>query len=445
MKRLLCTLVTLLLMQTSIAFASTDQIEVVIPEWDVIVNGQIIDIEHSQYPVIAHKGVTYFPMTYDYLSSMGLSLNFDSEDGLKIDKNSGIADLKQSFLGANNITGSKHMAHIAPFKVEVNGEVIDNYNEEYPILLFRDITYFPMTWRFAVEEFGWSTTWSDDIGFVINVAATRQAINTNNVENSNTSVVTQSTEKYSNNITEQVILRYNGITITAKSIDYGTSYNGPELKLLIENNTNDSITVQIRDLSVNGIMMDGIFSSEVASGKKRNDEISFMKSYLEAAGIEIFKDVEFKFHIFDSDSWNTIHDSEVIKLTASVDPSFKQSNLDEGVLLLDQNGVKIISKGLEQGDSYSGPELRFFIENNSNRDITIQARDVSVNGYMINHIFSSDIVEGKACYDGLMISKSDMEENGIELVEEIELYFHVFEKDGWDTVFDSDVVKILPE
>ena len=38
--------------------------------------------------------------------------------------------------------------------ITVNGKTINNDEEPYPLLVFRDVTYFPLTWRFAVDEFG---------------------------------------------------------------------------------------------------------------------------------------------------------------------------------------------------------------------------------------------------------------------------------------------------
>ena len=47
------------------------------------------------------------------------------------------------------------------------GKAIDNKKEEYPLLVFRDITYFPLTWRFAVDEFGWNYTFDSTKGLNI--------------------------------------------------------------------------------------------------------------------------------------------------------------------------------------------------------------------------------------------------------------------------------------
>jgi hypothetical protein len=38
---------------------------------------------------------------------------------------------------------------IPSFNVELNGVKIDNEHQEYPLLVYKDITYFPMTWDFS--------------------------------------------------------------------------------------------------------------------------------------------------------------------------------------------------------------------------------------------------------------------------------------------------------
>ena len=42
--------------------------------------------------------------------------------------------------------------------------------EPYPLLTFRDVTYFPLTWRFAVDMFHWEYSFDSENGLVINSA-----------------------------------------------------------------------------------------------------------------------------------------------------------------------------------------------------------------------------------------------------------------------------------
>ena len=105
------------------------------------------------------------------------------------------------------------------------------------------------------------------------------------------------------------------------------------------------MTVQARNSAVNGVMIDTMFSCDVAPGKKANDEITFSSSELKRAGIETIKEIQFQLHIFDADSWNTIVDSDPIVITTNADPSFVQEYDDDGVLLLDKQGFKIVAQG----------------------------------------------------------------------------------------------------
>ena len=170
MKKILIQVLITLMILPSIAFADNIGVTVTIPEYDVSVNGEVIDTTHSQYPVITYKDITYFPMTFDYLNGIGLKLYFDSATGLTIAKNdttNPYKKLNQHYLGARNVLGSEHTASIATYPIKVNGKDVDNTSEEYPVLLYNNITYFPMTWRFAVTEFGWKTNWDNENGFEI--------------------------------------------------------------------------------------------------------------------------------------------------------------------------------------------------------------------------------------------------------------------------------------
>ena len=101
-----------------------------------------------------------------------------------------------------------------------------------------------------------------------------------------------------------VLYDANGITITYKGIESG--WMGTEVKLLIENNTNTDYCIQTRNMSVNGYMMDPVFSPDVAAGKKANDSITFYKTQLEENDIDRIDQMEFNFYIF---SWDDMLDS----------------------------------------------------------------------------------------------------------------------------------------
>jgi uncharacterized repeat protein (TIGR02543 family) len=243
-------------------------------------------------------------------------------------------------------------------------------------------------------------------------------------------------------VDEQVVFEQDGITITVKSLDLEGSFFGPALKVLIENQTATNITVQVRNVTINDVMVDSLFSCDVASGKKANDEIIFIDSSLETAGIETIKDIEFEFHIFDADSWDTIFDSDTIKIRTSVEDSFMQEYDDSGFIAIDENGIKVVVKKLDSEDSFWGADVLVYIENNTAQDVTIQVRDVSVNGFMLSPVFSCDVLAGKKAFDSITFFESDLADNDITDIITIELSFHIFDADSWDTIFDSDTITI---
>ncbi len=108
--------------------------------------------------------------------------------------------------------------------------------------------------------------------------------------------------------------------------------------------------------------------------------------------------------------------------------------------LYNANGIKIMYKGISE--KYSRKMIKLFIENNSSNNITVQVRDFSINGYMINPIFSSDVATGKKINDDIDIFESDLEDNGIDEIKTIEFKIHYFNSDSWSDDIDSDVIKI---
>lgn len=242
-------------------------------------------------------------------------------------------------------------------------------------------------------------------------------------------------------VEETLLLDQDSITITAKGLDTKDSF-GTSLKLLIENNSGRAVTVQARGASVNGYMIETLFSADVAPGKKANDTLTFMRSELETAGITTIADIEFCFHIFDSATWDTVLDSAPIKLNTSAAPGFPYAYDDSGDLVYQENGIEIVVKGLAEKDSWLGPEVVVYIHNTSGRDITVQARDVSINGFMVESVFSCDVVADKHALDTITFLSSDLKENGIEKIESVELSFHIFAMEGWDTIADTAPVTI---
>ena len=118
---------------------------------------------------------------------------------------------------------------------------------------------------------------------------------------------------------EVELVNRDGVKITLiGGLDTKSSYFGPELKLRIENNSGHNITVQSRKTSVNGCTMGdfgAIMSIDVTNGEKAYGTFTLYNSKLEDAGITTIKTIKTSFHVFDSDSWNNLFDTDLITIS----------------------------------------------------------------------------------------------------------------------------------
>jgi len=170
MKRLVL-IVMLLVLLIPATFAETKEVEVILPEFDVTINGNVIDNRTEKFPFIQYKGITYIPMTWDLSYALGLELKWSDVDGLKVSKRDKMQVYVQKEKVINNL-GGRYEASVVAFPVIVNGEIIDNLNAEYPLLNFRNITYFPMTYDYMVGEFGAGYKWENATGLKVSVDPT---------------------------------------------------------------------------------------------------------------------------------------------------------------------------------------------------------------------------------------------------------------------------------
>jgi len=150
---------------------------VTIPAHKVTFNEQVVDSTARQYPVLEFRGITYFPMTYDDCRFLGVTTNWDDNAKKLTIKKEPVENAvyneyswfnnQEKFVYAENVEGIFGDVKNYNFDIEVNGKEVINENEEYPLLLFRNVTYIPLTWRFAVEEFGWEYNYTEENGLVI--------------------------------------------------------------------------------------------------------------------------------------------------------------------------------------------------------------------------------------------------------------------------------------
>ena len=212
---------------------------------------------------------------------------------------------------------------------------------------------------------------------------------------------------------------------------------GFALKAYCENRLEDkNLMFSIDDVCVNGYECDPLWAQTVAAGKKSNDDITFSSTSFKEIGISSPDEIRFSLRIHDADDWmadNIVEDSFVIYPTGlSADQIVvpnRRSTPSEKTIFDTEDCTFIILD--DEMDSIWGYTLNCFIENKSNKKLMFSWDDVSVNGYMVDPFWATEVAPGAKYYSGISFSDSKFEENGIEQVEEIEFKMKVYDSDDW--------------
>ena len=234
----------------------------------------------------------------------------------------------------------------------------------------------------------------------------------------------------------QLLLDKRGLVITATGLAENGA-QGPALNVSIENRSETDVTVGVRDVCVNGWMMDASFSAAVAAGEKKEGSILLPAARLRQSGIESIAVLEFSFHILNQDRI-TFLDSDTVTIRTPAADAWQNRFDGPGQELYSENGLRIVSWGLSERETVFGPELVLFMENTSDRAIVVRARSVSVNGTAVNAVFSEEILAGRRSTAAVTITGVSLEE-----IRKITFSLRVTDRDKRTTLFDTDPITIV--
>ncbi len=318
-----------------------NEVEVTIPEFGINIGAEEIDNVHNEFPLILYNDITYFPMTWNFSRALGLSSNWNSGTGLSIAETSETEELVQDKSVTNDLSRT-YTATIAEFGINLNGNTINNSEEEYPILLFRDVTYFPLTWKFTVDEFGWDSKFDPSKGLSIVNNKIQTTVNIDNSSNNNTTVtgVSDSSVVVNNNNIDSSVNDSNNVYN-----DYSTN---------ITNNIDNSVNLdtdakldalleelqKLKDTSVaDGTLLISYILKDTDTGNPINGATVYINNMpvgvsdvTGLAEIEVYKYAEYSIKInhdnYYSVTFNSAYnDSRIINLTL-------RSNLNSNTIKL---------------------------------------------------------------------------------------------------------------
>ena len=248
----------------------------------------------------------------------------------------------------------------------------------------------------------------------------------------------KSTDSGNITIEEQVLVDQDGLKITALGYDVDSIW-GDGIKVLIENDTDKDLSITCDALIVNDYMIGDLFYTDIAAGKKANDTIRLYTSELKEAGIDTVGKIEIYFRAFDSDTYEDYLKTDCVTIETSAYDNMDTTVDDAGTELYNEDGIRIVGKTVDE-NSFWGTAILLYIENNSGRNVAITVEDLSVNGFMLSPSFYADVYDGKKAIEDITLFSSDLEENGITSIDQVELKFHIFDPETFDYSIDSDPI-----
>ncbi|KZE80295.1 hypothetical protein AV654_12335 [Paenibacillus elgii] len=154
-----------------------------LPDFPVLINGQTLDNQKLKYPFFVYKDITYLPLTWEYTRALAIALSFDQEKGLQLGRGGGqlsgrfIGWKKEAFrpdLSGSNPQNRAYTATLPDFPVTISNSYIDDGSEPFPLLEWNDVTYLPLTWKYAHDMLGLELVWDENKG--LNVIGGQQQV-----------------------------------------------------------------------------------------------------------------------------------------------------------------------------------------------------------------------------------------------------------------------------
>lgn len=109
--------------------------------------------------------------------------------------------------------------------------------------------------------------------------------------------------------------------------------------------------------------------------------------------------------------------------------------------LYNKDGIIVEAVEFNKG-SVMGPELKIYVENNSDKDIEVRADTITINGYVVDGYFHAEVQAGKKANESLSIYETSLESNSISNVENMEFILEFTKAGEWDPFDTSDTISI---
>ena len=237
---------------------------------------------------------------------------------------------------------------------------------------------------------------------------------------------------------KQVIYDAGGIVITVTGLQ--EDWMGTKVNLLVENSTDRNIALSGDVFAVNGVTVPGYLYAEAAAGMKTNDSLELYSDALETANITRIATIRTgDARIVDTDSFDILARVNM-DLVTDVGPGYQQGIDDSGEELFDEEDITVIAQVISE--ELYGKTVRLLVKNDTDKDIIVEAENISVNGFTLDAWLYEKILADTVRYCALDLFSGGLEENGIAEIEKVTFQVKVLNAQNLDTILKSEQLEV---
>lgn len=242
---------------------------------------------------------------------------------------------------------------------------------------------------------------------------------------------------------EQTIIDNDSCTVTLKEVDEDGTWSY-DWKLNLVNKTEKNLMFSMENVSVNGVMADPFWASEVAAGKEANETVTWMSATLEENSLEANKitQVTFTLNVYDNDDWMA---DRIVEQEFTIYPkgeenatTVEQTTSETDVVLADNDQVKMVVTGFDP-NGFNGFEMKLTVINKTSQNIMVSADNVSIDGVMCDPFWADSIAAEKTANETISWMDTTLEEAGLskDTISSIEFPITISDADSYDTIMEQ--------
>lgn len=228
---------------------------------------------------------------------------------------------------------------------------------------------------------------------------------------------------------------------------YEDEVEGYVMKADIRNKSADAdYSLTLDACSINGIAVSSTFySSDIKAGKKSVEEINCYDELLKNNSVGEYTDIEMVFSVYT----DLLADEALAEYVLHYYPSgqenatkYERTIKDTDKVLVDNEYMTIVATMISHDEEWECQKVNLYLVNKTNEDVSLDGVSFSINDVMIESFYLEMIPEGKCCYSSIEFDDRELEDKGIEAIENIEIEFEAYGEYDYEDVL-GDVEDLL--